>query len=1185
LEDGDVTAFACTISAASLTLGLSDLQYPIGLDYEVYAGKVVAVELQTATSNELQIGTGAEGVISPRWYLFGHGTVFAGDTNAAVVSVEAAGGGSLAAQAATMVPGEWKQLETANTFDDVAITCAESAAITTAQGGLETICGWGDTHRVLEAWGGAVYDAAENRMLFWGGGHASYGGNEVYEFDFDTLTWTRLTDPEALNVGYYTGAPYYMPRDVAPADGISDTPGATHSYGMLAWNSTNGEMSVIPHKTLYPSGSLQMGQERFYTFDPDTQAWTPHVSTGVSDNSFVTCEYVPADHETLCENGISTNGRYLYTIADDYTFTDCGTWPGMNSQISQLITDQTDGSIYDVGSLSIRKVTPNGCSSVTTHVTDIVDPPGLGYTSDRSLSGIGTGINGLWYIWDGFEKIVTFDPTTGVFALIPNAGYASTGPDADTSRGAYKTLGKWRCFPTEGVCVGITDPELSINPRGGWWMWKPSVVAPDTTPPTVALTDPADTETGVALDTVISVTFSEAMDGTTITASTFTLDDGSPVSCTVAYDVPSLTATCTPDADLADGTEHTATITTGAEDASGNALASNHVWTFTTASITNVVNLGTLALDGSTQSTLSVHMPISSGDDNNDATAYVEYRETAVGGTYTRGINLFHQRNDLTDTGDGYPYNPPGLDGMIWGLTPDTEYDIKVTVDDPDGHTGNDVQTLSAVSTKALPLSDYTGFGTTEASTVTTINAALEAACDGAGTGHIVQIPAGTTVDATGSGRIRMRNPSSPGNCGADAANPIIFRGENRDTSVIDCSDYGGTDNCIRVENSFAIIENMTIITDANHGIQLLGITPSCEVHDIAVRNVTIDRQSAGVGVVDAISFAGCDYSNIYVADNELHGPYDFPADTGGGGYKGVLLSGHDIEVEHNTIDGFIDGIAIDYITNFPVGDPDTEENHSIAVHNNLVNFGVDDGFEFDESHRDVVAHDNLFSNTPSCLSFQPVRGGPVYAVHNVCYNNSRGPLKIHALDADPTGMNIWNNSFLKNGYCWNDGQTGIIMAQVDIRNNLFYCNPTLPSSYVLNAYGTFDHDTTVFDYNAWNVDGEFEFSDGPYTQHQYSFAAWITATQGYGAHDVLTEGETTFKTLVPDFDDTAGGAVWGDHLREPLGNKFDLDSGSSAANGGVPIPGITPVGDDNPAIGACETDECDSTGTFYGVR
>jgi outer membrane murein-binding lipoprotein Lpp len=88
LENGDITAFACTISEASppLVLGLSDLQYPVGLDYRVYGGKVNAVDLQTTTSNELQIGTATAGAVGTRWYLFGHGTVFDDPSNVAVIA-------------------------------------------------------------------------------------------------------------------------------------------------------------------------------------------------------------------------------------------------------------------------------------------------------------------------------------------------------------------------------------------------------------------------------------------------------------------------------------------------------------------------------------------------------------------------------------------------------------------------------------------------------------------------------------------------------------------------------------------------------------------------------------------------------------------------------------------------------------------------------------------------------------------------------------------------------------------------------------------------------------------------------------------------------------------------------------------------------------------------------------------
>jgi hypothetical protein len=699
-----------------------------------------------------------------------------------------------------------------------------------------------------------------------------------------------------------------------------------------------------------------------------------------------------------------------------------------------------------------------------------------------SYAGIGTGINDIWYIWGGNEEIVTFDPATQTFDLIPNASYASTGPYTDFgNRGGGKVLGKWRCFPTEGVCAGIAE-DRDDQTRDGWWLYRPPAV------------DTAQAE------------------------------------------------------------------------------------------------LGTLALDGSTQSTLSIHLPLlDDSDDNNDATAYIEYRETAVGGAYTRGVDMFHQRPELVDTGDGYPYNPDGLDGMIWGLTPDTEYDIKVTAADPDGHTGMAVQTLSAVSTKALPISDYTGFGTTEASTLSALNSALASACDGSGTGHIVQIPADTTIDASSptDPRVVFANPTSPNDCGANAANPIILRGEDQATSVIDCTGFNDEsfNACIHIKSSFAIVENLTILGDTDYGIRIYNErTGGCKVHDVAVRDIVINRVGDGVGVNHGIGMGFCDAYDIYIADNELHGPYTFPDFTTAGGEKGVKASGHDIEVEHNTIDGFVDGTVVDFIENFPVGDPDEEENHSIVFHHNLVLYSTDDAFELDETHRDVSVHHNAASNSGDCLSFQPVRGGPAYAANNICYNMRVGPIKFKPSDADPTGMIVVNNTFLKNDSCWNNGNSGTDLHQVDVRNNLFFCDGTTASNYTLNAYGNYDPDTAVVDYNAWNTNHRFEVSDGATEQFATSFSAWIVAGI-YGTHDVLTEGETVFKTLTPDFDDTAGGDLWGDRYRDLLGQKFDLDSGSSAANGGVVIPGITPAGDDHPAIGACEADECDATGTFYGVR
>lgn len=107
-------------------------------------------------------------------------------------------------------------------------------------------------------------------------------------------------------------------------------------------------------------------------------------------------------------------------------------------------------------------------------------------------------------------------------------------------------------------------------------------ITPDTTAPAVSFSAPVDGQTAVPINRKVSVAFSEAMNPATISTATFTLTGPglTPVTGTVGYSGTS--ATFSPVNDLAVSTIYTATITTGAKDLAGNALAGNHVFTFTT---------------------------------------------------------------------------------------------------------------------------------------------------------------------------------------------------------------------------------------------------------------------------------------------------------------------------------------------------------------------------------------------------------------------------------------------------------------------------------------------------------------------------------------------------------------------------------------------------------------------------
>ena len=124
----------------------------------------------------------------------------------------------------------------------------------------------------------------------------------------------------------------------------------------------------------------------------------------------------------------------------------------------------------------------------------------------------------------------------------------------------------------------------------------------DAIAPTVTATLNANGATGVALNTKVGATFSEAMDASTVNASTFLFQQGAtPVPGIVAYS--GVSAVFTPTSPLASNTRYTATLTTGAKDLAGNALANPYVWSWSTgllADTTAPLVVATLNANGAT---------------------------------------------------------------------------------------------------------------------------------------------------------------------------------------------------------------------------------------------------------------------------------------------------------------------------------------------------------------------------------------------------------------------------------------------------------------------------------------------------------------------------------------------------------------------------------------------------------
>jgi hypothetical protein len=101
--------------------------------------------------------------------------------------------------------------------------------------------------------------------------------------------------------------------------------------------------------------------------------------------------------------------------------------------------------------------------------------------------------------------------------------------------------------------------------------------------PMVIATDPTNNAVNVELNKVVTATFSEPMNGSTITNASFIIRNGANIiNGTISYS--GLTATFIPDLPFNSGTVYTGTITKEVKNLLGVSLTNDYIWSFTTLS-------------------------------------------------------------------------------------------------------------------------------------------------------------------------------------------------------------------------------------------------------------------------------------------------------------------------------------------------------------------------------------------------------------------------------------------------------------------------------------------------------------------------------------------------------------------------------------------------------------------------
>jgi hypothetical protein len=386
------------------------------------------------------------------------------------------------------------------------------------------------------------------------------------------------------------------------------------------------------------------------------------------------------------------------------------------------------------------------------------------------------------------------------------------------------------------------------------------------------------------------------------------------------------------------------------------------------------------------------------GDDDADAKVTVEYRKGSMG-AWKRGPPLFRvEKGRHVDRKFGGTLEIPEgawlFAGSLLMLEPDTGYELRLTLGDPDG--GQAVKMLRA-RTRGEPVAP------TDARIRHVIPAKGDEEAERGGSGAerdpIRGLPAAVKsarpgdvlllAQGTYTGPVEINRSGEPGR-------PIIIRGRSADAVILDGQGSDG-------ERPPAVIG-------------------AAKVHDVWLENLTIRNGEHGVTANDSVRIVvrGCriggvdygitctrntkgDVEDFFIADNLIEGPSTWPRSKGIENARGIQLTGSGHVAAYNRVRGFAD--AIDTFNS-----PRCE---AIDFHNNDVSELTDDGIELDFSRRNVRCFENRLTNVFQGISVQPVVGGPVYVLRNALFNVVQEPFKIHN---SPSGVLFVHNTVVKNG-------------------------------------------------------------------------------------------------------------------------------------------------------------------------
>jgi hypothetical protein len=589
------------------------------------------------------------------------------------------------------------------------------------------------------------------------------------------------------------------------------------------------------------------------------------------------------------------------------------------------------------------------------------------------------------------------------------------------------------------------------------------------------------------------------------------------------------------------------------------------------------------------------------GDDNRNAQVAVSYREKGAE-VWKQGLPLLRLQNERINRGPLQYTTPNMFAGSIFDLAPDTEYETRFVLSDPDGVDGS-AEKIAHARTRFEPQPFAGGRvyhvyppGHDGPKLEPAFTGLLEAYYTGSAhsdnyntfpprvqPGDTILVHAGLYKDnrfryGRGEGLGTISDGTYFLTQSGAPDKPIVIRAVGDGEAIFDGDGAHNLFNVMAANDNY--FEGLTI---RNTEIAFLAGRKNIA----GARGLTLKRnrfEAIGRGVLTDWSGS----KDFYIADNVFIGLQDptqligtagrtwerfpeFPPKLASEFAVKVYGSGH--VVAYNYIANFHDGV--DHAT---YGNPDGAPNvirDRLPVSNDFYNNDVtnvdDNCLEADgAAHNIRIFRNRCFNHGHRALSAQPVFGGPAYYIRNLVYHAPEGG--AFKTSSTPSGMVVYHNTLIAPVRWMLSG-----ISNAHFRNNLIIGRSEAPEILSIDTFTNY----STSDYNGFRPNERTELSfqwisppfgvaadyEGPReTRNFKTLEAYSTATH-QDAHSILVDYDVFVKVTAPDPVDPR-------KLYKPSDYDFRLRPGSNAVDAGVRLPNINDDLTGNaPDLGAYEKD------------